>query len=156
MVILQSITELSCHAAEIVKLLKTVKLDMLFKKEQRNYLPLKLHCKAGSATPRPLPDASLWLDSCYNLQVRTDGMPVLALAVLFRFQRASGPGHFHGNQKEAAHLPVSWATRWETTHLGDCWLLFWGFQSGKFPEEMKETAALCWPEGLTVMREILL
>lgn len=107
MVILQSITELSCHAAEIVKLLKTVKLDMLFKKEQRNYLPLKLHCKAGSATPRPLPDASLWLDSCYNLQVRTDGMPVLALAVLFRFQRASGPGHFHGNQKEAAHLPVS-------------------------------------------------
>lgn len=54
MVILQTIPALSCHAAEIVKLLKTVKLDMLFKKEQRNDLHLRLHCKAGSATPRSI------------------------------------------------------------------------------------------------------
>lgn len=33
----------SCHAAEILKLLKTVRLGMLFKKEeQRNYLHLRV------------------------------------------------------------------------------------------------------------------
>ena len=38
MVILQTITELSCHAAEIVKLLKTVKLDVPFKKRTEKLL----------------------------------------------------------------------------------------------------------------------
>lgn len=135
-----------------LKLLKTVKLDRLFKKEQRKDLHLRVPlpgCRLHART-----DPSLRLDSWCNLPGRKHGMPLLALAVLFRFQKASGPGHFHGNQKHAASLPVSWATQQKRTRLGHCWPLFGS--SKEFAEEIKETAALCWPEGLTAMRGILL
>lgn len=137
-----------------LKLLKTVKLDRLFKKEQRKDLHLRVPLPGSRLHART--DPSLRLDSWFNLPGRKHGMPLLALAVLFRFQKASGPGHFHGNQKHAASLPVSWTTRQKRTRLGHLLATLWEFQSGMFPEEMKETAALCWPEGLTVMRGILL
>lgn len=91
--------------------------------------------EAGSSTPQM--DPSLRLDSWFNLQAGTDGMPVLALAVLFRFQGASGPGHFHGNQKEAAGLPVSLTTQRERTRLGDGWPLFWGSTVESFQKKRR-------------------
>lgn len=66
----------------------------------------------------------------------------LALAVLFRFQRASGPGCSHGNQEEAAGPPASLTTQQDRTCLGECWPL-WGLDNGKFPEETRQVAAVC-------------
>lgn len=79
-----------------------------------------------------------------------------ALAVLFRLQRASGPGHFHGNQKEAAGLPVSLTTQQERTCLGDGWPLFWGSKVESFQEELRRLLLCADPKRLTVMEEIRL
>ena len=68
-----------------LKLLKTVKLDRLFKKKQRKDLHLRVPlpgCRLHART-----DPSLRLDSWFNLPGGKHGMPPLALAVLFRFRR---------------------------------------------------------------------
>lgn len=80
----------------------------------------------------------------------------LALAVLLCFQRASGPGHFYGNQEEAAGLPVLLIAQWERTCLGDCWPLVWDSKAESFQKELWRRLLYADLEGLTVMEEILL
>lgn len=140
------VTELACQGAKILKLWKLpVMLDMLFKKEQRKYLHLRvppwgllfqsadlcliLHsgltagliCKAGW---------NAWSCTCCS----------------FPFSEGQWPWSFPW-QPGGSCRPTSFIT-----HTAGRNLLWWvlvtvlGFYSGKFPEENRESGAVCWPQ----------
>lgn len=83
---------------------------------------------------------------------------VLHLLFFSVFQRASGPGHFHDNQEEAAGLPVFLATQQEGTCPGDCWprFCFCDCKVESLQKELRRLLVYADLEGLTVMEEILL
>lgn len=81
---------------------------------------------------------------------------VLHLAVLFHFQRASGSGHSHGNQEEAAGPPASLTTQQDRTCLGERWPLFRGSTVESFQKKPGRVLLYADPEGPTVREEVLL
>lgn len=155
-VALQRVAELACSAAEILKLWITVLRDTLFKKEQRSYLHLGVptwgllfHAADLRLVLHPGLTAGLICKAGWNVWS--------ALAVVFRFQRASGPGRFHGNRGgEAARLLASLTTQQERTCLGDRRPLFWGSTVESFQKKLGRPPLSADPEGLTGMEEILL
>lgn len=128
---------------------------MLFKKEQRSCLRVGVPPRGWRIHSA---DLARSFTPAWQLVESTGqgGICGLALAVHFCFQRASGPGHFYGNQEEAAGLPAVLTAHWEKTCRGDCWPLFWGSKGASFQKALRRLLQYADLEGLTVMEEILL